>query len=67
MLIEVKGVKDWFNTVKENYHIKETLFRDSEEAFTILQSPTSHKTIIVARYDRTNHYGVVFTSEEDKK
>lgn len=57
-MIECYGANTWLSELRKRYDIKNTLLNDSVEAFTVLLIH-GNKNIIVARYDRTRHYGVV--------
>jgi hypothetical protein len=65
LLVETKGSKQWLGELFKRYKQEDTLFRESEEAFTILISPSPNNTILVARYCRPTGKGVVLDRRKE--
>ena len=60
MIIECKGATEWLQTLRQKYNLADTVLNDSPESFTVLFSAhNSRKTMLVGRYCRINHFGVV--------
>lgn len=66
-VIECHSAKEWLKTLKERYDTSKTILRDSPDSFTVLISPNSNKTIIIARYDRSRSFGVVLDARKQTK
>lgn len=60
MIIECKGSALWLTTLRQKYDLSQTILNDSPNSFTVLfTTHNSRKTMLVGRYCRVNHFGVV--------
>jgi len=60
MIIECKGAALWLTTLRQKYDLSQTILNDSPNSFTVLfTTHNSRKTMLVGRYCRVNHFGVV--------
>jgi hypothetical protein len=60
MIIECNSAQQWLQTLRQRYDIDHTILNHSQDAFTVLLTTNnSNKTMLVGRYCRVNHFGIV--------
>lgn len=64
MILEFYNASDWLEALQKRYDIASTTMNDSPEGFTVMFHPNPHRSLLVARYDRTRGYGVVICRRE---
>ena len=66
MIIECFNATQWLTTLRQRYNLEDTILNDSPNSFTVLiSSHRDNKTMLVGRYCRVSHFGIVICRRQD--
>ena len=69
-VIETRTLREWFDIVKLRFDLSRTRLQETEEALSIFLSEDvggGRANIMVARFCKTTHKGVVFDRREQNR